>query len=94
MPPHLARAHPASGMTFLSGAQWEGWNGVLAVGLLKNAAIGERVRLVFLSATGKSVASKNDVATGIGRLRTLVQGPDGNLYIGTDNGQIWKYTPS
>ena len=36
------------------------------------------------------------VASGLpsNRMRSLVQGPDGNLYIATDEGEIWRVTPN
>jgi glucose/arabinose dehydrogenase len=27
------------------------------------------------------------------RMRSVVQGPDGNLYVATDGGKIWRVTP-
>ena len=81
-----------SGMTFLSGSQWKSWNGVLAIALLK----GSKLYAFKLDQGGQLV----DVGVAIsdhGRLRSPVQGPDGNLYITTDNGGntdvILKVTP-
>jgi aldose sugar dehydrogenase len=28
------------------------------------------------------------------RMRSLVQGPDGALYVSTDDGEIWRIVPS
>ena len=43
-----------------------------------------------------TVTSADRVLTGQGRLRSAVQGPDGNLYLSTDAdaGAILKVTPS
>jgi len=70
-----------SGATFISGAQWGNWNNALVVGLLKGAGL-----LVFkLDGQGRVVDTTKSF-TGHGRLRSPVQGPDGDLYITTDNG--------
>jgi aldose sugar dehydrogenase len=70
-----------SGATFLSGSRWRDWNGAVAIALLK----GSKLLVVGLNAQGHLV----DVGVSIGnqgRLRSPVQGPDGNLYLSTDNG--------
>jgi glucose/arabinose dehydrogenase len=83
-----------SGATFLSGAQWRDWNGAIAACALKGA----QVRIIVLDAAGTATAAQATVLTGYGRLRTPVQGPDGNLYVTTSNGgghdRILKVTPS
>jgi aldose sugar dehydrogenase len=83
-----------SGATFLSGAQWEGWDGGLAIAVLKNM----HLRVLLLNAQGVLLGERGGLANGV-RLRSAVQGPDGNLYIATDanaltGGAIWKVTPS
>jgi glucose/arabinose dehydrogenase len=82
-----------SGATFLSGAQWKAWDGALAVAFLKDA----KVRVMFLNGSGSVSFATPILANGI-RLRSVVQGPDGNLYVATDvgggGGAIWKVTPS
>jgi glucose/arabinose dehydrogenase len=82
-----------SGATFLTGTQWAGWNGALAVAVLKNTEL----RVMFLDGPGTSVTSTVAPAQldrGV-RLRSAVQGPDGNLYLTTDEtaGAVWKVTP-
>jgi glucose/arabinose dehydrogenase len=72
-----------SGATMLSGAQWRGWNGALAVAVLK----GSKLLVVFFDDfLGFSSIGTTFNMTGAGRLRSAVQGPDGNLYVSTDNG--------
>ena len=85
-----------SGATFLSGAQWKGWNGALAVAVLKDM----QLRIMLPNFIG-SIADNNFVANlggSVPRLRSAVEGPDGNLYLATDDGTptgaIWKVTPS
>lgn len=75
--------------TFLSGAQWKDWNGRLAVGIMG----GQRLMILQLDASGATVGAINAGLPSV-RFRALTQGPDGNLYIGTDSGQIWRVVPN
>lgn len=75
--------------TFLAGTQWRAWNRRLAVGLMG----GQRLVILELNASGNAV-SATDATIQAARYRALVQGPDGNLYIATDAGEIWRVTPS
>ncbi len=75
-------------LTFLSGTQWGLWNGRLAVGLMG----GSRVEILDLNAAGMAISNTNAGLPSV-RYRSLVQGPDGNLYVATDAGEIWKVTP-
>jgi glucose/arabinose dehydrogenase len=70
-----------SGATFLSGARWGNWDKVLAVAHLK----GRKMKVFKINGFGQVEAS-GDALTDRGRLRSVVQGPDGNLYVTTDNG--------
>ncbi|CAN5885137.1 PQQ-dependent sugar dehydrogenase [soil metagenome] len=80
-----------SGATFLTGNQWSGWDGVLAMAVLK----GRQVRVLGLDGSGSSVTQEWTEITDRGRLRSAVQGPDGNLYLATDAnpGAILRVTP-
>lgn len=82
-----------SGGTFLTVSQWKSWNGALAVAFLKDS----KLRIMFLDPKGNVSFATPVLANGV-RLRSAVQGPDGNLYISTDEGEgagaIWKVTPS
>lgn len=75
--------------TFVSGTQWKAWNGRLLVGIMA----GERIAVLELNAAGMTTGNTaaNLPAT---RSRSLVQGPDGNLYVVTDSGEIWRVVPS
>ena len=81
-----------SGATFLSGSQWGEWDGALAVACLK----GSQLRIMFFDASDR-LTGQTSTLTGYGRLRSPVQGPDGNLYVTTSNGKgsdvIVKVTP-
>ncbi len=81
-----------SGATFLSGSRWKAWNGALAVAVLKAT----KLFVVQLDAPGTAVTRTWDAVGDQGRLRTAVQGPDGNLYVATDAnpGKIFELTPS
>ncbi|RKI32337.1 PQQ-dependent sugar dehydrogenase [Corallococcus sp. AB004] len=79
-----------SGLTLYSGALFPEWKGNFFIGGLSSQAL---VRLVL----------KDDLVVGEERLlterkariREVVQGPDGALYLLTDasNGRLWKLTP-
>jgi glucose/arabinose dehydrogenase len=73
---------------FLDGKQWRGWNGRLLVSLMR----GQRIAALQLDARGRAV---DDATVGLppARTRTLVQGPDGNLYTANDDGEIWRVEP-
>jgi aldose sugar dehydrogenase len=74
-----------SGATMLQGPQWKGWNGALAMAVLK----ARELRIVFFDDfLGFSSIGTTFEMRGLGRLRSAVQGPDGNLYISTDNGSM------
>lgn len=82
-----------SGCTFLNGTQWKSWDGALLVAFLKDS----EARVMFLDGNGNISFATPILANGV-RLRSAVQGPDGNLYIATDvaagGGAIWKVVPS
>lgn len=90
-----APTNAPSGATFLSGGQWKSWNGALAMAVLKD----RQLRLLFID--GNAMLTKQslaDLGANVPRLRSAVQGPDGNLYLATDvispGGAIWKVVPS
>ncbi|HZP28881.1 MAG TPA: PQQ-dependent sugar dehydrogenase [Acidimicrobiia bacterium] len=88
-----------SGATFLSGPQWKALDGALAVAVLK----GSQLRLMYLDGAGDITGTTAVLQNGV-RLRSAVEGPDGALYVSTDqrngstaaNGQdqIWRISPS
>jgi glucose/arabinose dehydrogenase len=69
-----------SGGTFLTGSQWAGWDGALAIAVLK----GTQLRVMALNGDGTAVDVQWSRITDRGRLRSAVQGPDGALYLVTD----------
>lgn len=81
-----------SGATLLSGEQWGTYNGALAMAVLKD----KHVRILKFNESGMLELEKQ-ILTEFGRIRSAAQGPDGNLYISTDNGtndKIIRVTPS
>jgi glucose/arabinose dehydrogenase len=81
-----------AGATFINNPKWGEWNNTLAVTYLK----GKRIILYTLSADGTTLVSKETPAAlrlrnpnldtvGLSRYRTIVQGPDGDLYVLTDD---------
>lgn len=79
-----------SGMTIYSGELFPEWRGNFLIGGLSGRAL---VRLVV---EGDRVVGEERLLTDLGaRIREVVQGPDGALYLLTDasNGKLLKVTP-
>jgi glucose/arabinose dehydrogenase len=74
---------------FLEGPQWGDWNGRLAVGLMATG----RLIVLELSTTGLAISTM-EADLPAARYRALTLGPDGNLYIATDEGAIWRVVPT
>lgn len=81
-----------SGATILTGSQWSGWEDALAIAALR----GNQLRVLGFTGDGTAVEQEWTAITDRGRLRSAVQGPDGNLYIATDSssGSILRVVPS
>lgn len=75
--------------TFLTGTQWKAWDGRLLVGVMA----GERIAVLQLDPAGMTISNAT-AALPTARSRSLVQGLDGNLYVVTDGGEIWRVVPS
>jgi glucose/arabinose dehydrogenase len=76
-----------SGMAFLTSERYPGWQGNLFVGALRGQ------KLVRLELDGQRVLREHALLDGLRtRFRDVRQGPDGWLYVLTDddNGQIWR----
>ena len=90
------RTLATSGGIFLQGADWEEWNGRLAVATLKNRSL--RVFEFTPDGTFVSQVVVPELDGAYGRLRTPMLGPDGTLYVTTSNGsgsdRILKVVPS
>lgn len=75
------------GMTFVTSDKYPDWKGHLLVGALKF----QYLELVKLS--GNEVIGRQKIATNIGRLRNVAQGPDGFIYIAVEGKGILKVIP-
>jgi glucose/arabinose dehydrogenase len=71
-----------SGAAMVYGSKWKAWNGAIAVAVLKDQ------HLKFLTINDKLEVTKEDrmFEGDFGRLRMARLGPDGSLYLSTDNG--------
>ena len=80
-----------SGATFVTGPQWRDYNGSLVLAVLKDT----HLRFLSVNAAGTAATSQFVEVNTQGRLRSVVQGPDGNLYVATDadSGRILKVVP-
>jgi aldose sugar dehydrogenase len=79
-----------SGAQFYTGSAFPQWKGSLFVGALREK------RLVRLQLEGNRVKGEEHLLTDRGqRVRDVKQGPDGALYVVTDerNGELWKVVP-
>lgn len=71
------------GGTFVSGANWGGWDGALAV----TSQQAKKLLFLKLSEDGRSVVDTHSALAGeYGRLRSATRLPDGSLLVTTDNG--------
>ena len=73
---------------FLVGTQWKSWEGSLLIGVMAEM----KVHVLTLNEADEFVAT-NEMPLTPARFRSLVQAPDGSLYIATDEGRIFKVTP-
>jgi glucose/arabinose dehydrogenase len=89
-----------SSAVFLNGPQWKGWDGRMAVGLMgigiHGTPLGQRIDVIDLSDDGLKVEEIATVSLPMaaGRFRSVVQGPDGALYVATDEGDITRLAPN
>jgi aldose sugar dehydrogenase len=88
-----------SSCTFLSGPQWKDWNGRMLVTFMgigiHGTPVGNRLDVLNIAADGLS-ATRTTVSLPMpaGRFRSAVQAPDGNLYVATDQGDIYQMKPN
>ena len=78
-----------SGAAFYTGSAFPEWRGQLFVGSLRPGA------LVRLKLDGGRVVEEARYLPNVGRVRDVVQGPDGHLYLMTDasDGQLLRVAP-
>jgi glucose/arabinose dehydrogenase len=84
---------------FLSGKQWKDWDGKMVVGYMgigiHGTPVGNRLDLLDISKDGLT-AKRTIIPLPMpaGRFRSVVQGHDGNLYVATDEGEIYQIKPN
>ncbi|WP_348796970.1 PQQ-dependent sugar dehydrogenase [Flavobacterium adhaerens] len=76
-----------SGMTFVTSDIYPNWKGHLLIGSLKF----QYLELIKLD--GDKVIGRQKIATDIGRLRNVIQAPDGYIYLGVEGKGILKIIP-
>ena len=77
-----------SGMAFVTSDKYPDWKGSLVVGSLKFEY------LELLKLKGNEVVERQKIATAIGRVRNVAQGPDGYIYMGVEGKGIVKIIPN
>ncbi len=85
--------------TFLAGPQWKAWNGRMIIGFsgigIHGTPVGNRLDVLDIKADGSSATRTTvNLPMPAARFRSLVQGPDGSLYVATDEGAISRLTPN
>ncbi|MFZ3584102.1 PQQ-dependent sugar dehydrogenase [Loktanella sp. DJP18] len=91
----------SSSAAFLEGEQWGDWNGAMVVGIMGigfgGTPIGQRIDVMQLSNDNGEIAVEDvtemTLPMDAGRFRSVVLGPDGNLYTAVDEGMIYKLAP-
>ena len=81
-----------SGIGWIRGADWGGWDGDLAGATLKNSSLW----IFEFSNKGRlrDTDRPSELRTTLGRLRTAVMGPDGALYVPSQsNGDVYRVAP-
>jgi glucose/arabinose dehydrogenase len=77
-----------SGITFVTSDRYPEWKGHLLIGSLKFQYL-EWVKL-----KGNEIIGRQKIATDIGRIRNIAQGPDGFIYIAVEGKGILKIIPN
>ena len=78
----------ACGLAFITTNKFKGWKGNMLVGAL---ALAHLTRCEIVS--GK-VVKETKMLTGMGRVRNVKQGPDGNIYVSVEGpGRILQLSP-
>ena len=74
-------------MAFITSDKYPGWKGNLLIGSLKFKYLDK----IILS--DEKVIKEERLLDGLGRVRTVVQGPDGYIYVGIENLGVVKLLP-
>ncbi|WP_299702352.1 PQQ-dependent sugar dehydrogenase [uncultured Pontibacter sp.] len=77
-----------SGMAFVTGNRYKGWEGDLLVGSLRFQFLSK------LKMDGNKIVSEEKLLKNIGRLRDVKMGPDGYIYVAVESpGTIYRVVP-
>lgn len=79
-----------SGLMIYSGDLFPNWKGDAFVGGLR----GQLLARVDVSDDGKRAIMDESIMVGIGRIRDVREGPDGAIYLATENKGVLRMTPS
>lgn len=84
-----------SSCTFLTGPQWKDWNGRMVVTFMgigiHGTPVGNRLDVLAITPDGASATRTTaSLPMPAGRFRSVVQGPDGHMYVATDQGDIYQ----
>lgn len=87
-----------SSCAFLNGSQWKAWNGRMVVSFMgigiHGTPVGNRLDLLSIAKDGMSARKATiPLPMPASRFRSVVQAPDGDLYVGTDQGEIYRLSP-
>lgn len=85
---HWTPSIAPSGMVFITSDIYPGWKGDLLVGSLKFQYLAKCV------IQNNKVTSEVRLLEGLGRVRSVKQGPDGYIYVGVENVGIVKIIPN
>jgi len=91
-----------SGAAILTGEAWGDWQGAMAVSYMGigfgGTPVGQRIDVVELTEEGGEISvfdvSEMTLPMESQRFRALVTGPDGSLYVSSEEGMIHKLTPA
>lgn len=81
-----------SGIAVINGSAWRGWDGAVAMAMLKD----RHLKIFKLDQDNKLIKEEKVLEGSYGRLRTVYQAADGNVYLTTDNSKndiIVRLTP-
>lgn len=76
-----------SGMSFITSDKYPSLKGHLLIGSLKFA------KLIVVNLAGNKVTGQQDVLKSVGRVRSIFQGRDGNIYLGIDGRGVYRLAP-
>ncbi|MFP8489916.1 PQQ-dependent sugar dehydrogenase [Gracilimonas sp. Q87] len=77
-----------AGMTFVNSDKYPGWEGDLLVASLKFAYI------AHLDVEGNDIGDETKLVEGVGRIRDIVQGPDGYIYFTAEGDGVYRLEPT